>query len=274
MAPRARDDGVGLARLRRRGALAEILFLYECTTQEPTGLQPIAERLGLTVQAVSHQYGLARRRGLATQRDGRYVPTLEGVARLHDALRELGADVFARIGRLRVIRSCRAIALARLEKGAAVSLELRDGLLSARPGRGGASHGTVARGGAAGALVEVVDLEGIVELRPVPVSVRTFAESDLDAPGLAQRVRRELGSAPGVLAADGLEAYHLLRTATDRPVERFAAAAVVAEASRLGIPATVLVLDRELPRFLARLPEGPPPDLSVRPLGRGAARRP
>ncbi len=197
------------------------------------------------------------------------MPTVEGVAWLHDALRDLGADLFARIGKLRVIRSCRAIALGRLEKGTTVSLELLDGLLSARPGRGGSSTGTVARGGPKGSLVEVVDLEGIVELRPVPVSVRTIPEEEVGAPSLLRRVRREFGAAPGVLVADGLEAYHVLRAATDRPVERLAAAAVAAEASRLGIPATVLVLERELPRFLARFPEGPTPPLSVRPLGGG-----
>ncbi|MGB6443136.1 MAG: hypothetical protein WBF81_07555, partial [Thermoplasmata archaeon] len=54
----------GLAGLRRGGAVTELLFLYECTTLEPTQLRPIADRLGLTVQAASHSFRSLARRGL------------------------------------------------------------------------------------------------------------------------------------------------------------------------------------------------------------------
>ncbi len=273
MAPPSRAPATGLARLRERGVLGELLFLYECLTQPPTALQPVAARLGLTVQAVSHQYRRLRRRGLVALRAGRYVPTVEGVAWLHANLRSLGDDLFDRIGRLHVIRSCRAVALAPLRRGDAVSLELQAGLLSARPGRTGTSRGRVARGGPAGALVEVVDLEGIVTLRPVPVQVRTLPEAELDDPTLPARLRTELGSVAGLLGADGLEAFHLLRSAVPRPVVHLAIAAQAAEASHLGIPSTVLVLDRDLGPFLARVAERASPPLEVRPLGgRGAAR--
>lgn len=257
----------GLAALRERGVLGELLFLYECLTQSPTALQPVAARLGLTVQAVSHQYRRLRRRGLVALRAGRYVPTVEGVAWLHANLRGLGDDVFDRIGRLRVIRSCRAIAVAPLRAGEAVSLELRDGLLSARPGGTGSSRGRVAHGGPAGALVEVVDLEGIVTLRPAPVQVRTLTEADLEDPALRVRLRTELERLPGLLAADGLEAFHSLRSAVDRPVLRLAVAEQVAEASHLGVPSAVLVLDRDLGRLLARIAERAAPPLDIRPLG-------
>jgi predicted transcriptional regulator len=253
--------------LRRGGAVTELLFLYECTTLEPLQLRPIAERLGLTVQAASHSYRSLARRGLVEFRDGRYRPTVRGVAWVHESLGRLGDEVRNRLEQLHVIRSCRAIALAPLSPGDAVSLELVDGLLSARPGSAGPSRGRVARGGRKDSLVVVSELEGIVRLFPAPVHVRTLSEDDLQDDRLAERVRANLGGAsPGLLAAHGLEAFHALRSATDRPIGRFAVAAEAREASRIGVPSTVYVLEAELPRFLAEFGGPNPPPLDVTPL--------
>src|SRR5580658_6364859 len=246
----------GLAGLRRGGAVTELLFLYECTTLEPNQLRPIADRLGLTVQATSHSYRSLARRGLVEFRDGRYRPTVRGVAWLHASLGRLGDEVRARLDRLHVIRSCRAIALDPVESGDVVSLELVDGLLSARAGDTGPSRGRVSRGGPKGSLVDVSELEGIVRLSPAPVHVRTLSEEDL----------------AGLLAAHGLEAYHALRTAVDLPVARFAVAAEAREASRIGVASTVFVLEAELPRFLAEFGGPDPPPLDVTPLPKGRGR--
>jgi predicted transcriptional regulator len=262
----------GLGGLRRGGAVTELLFLYECTTLEPTQLQPIADALGLTVQAVSHSYRSLARRGLVELRDGHYRPTVRGTATLHESLGRLGEEVRARLDRLHVIRSCRAIALAPLRAGDSVSLELVDGLLSARPGHVGPSRGRVVHGGRRGALVDVGELEGILPLAPGPVHVRTLSEDDLRDDRLASRVRSALGRRPhGLVGAHGLEAYHAVRSATDRSVVRFAVAAAAREASQLGVPSTVFVLDRELPRFLSEFggPRAPRLDVVALPGRRG-----
>ena len=162
MGPTAAARSDGLAELRRSGAVTELLILYECLTTEPTQLRPIARELGLTVQAVSHSYRLLARRGLAKVRDGRYRPTVAGIAWLHESLGRLGDDVRGRLERLHVIRSCRAVALSDLNAGDAVSLELRQGLLSARRGDVGPSRGRAQTSARRGALVEVAELEGIV----------------------------------------------------------------------------------------------------------------
>jgi predicted transcriptional regulator len=265
------SEASGLAALRRGGTVTELLFLYECATLEPTQLRPIAERLGLTVQAVSHSFRQLRRRGLVTVREGRYRPTVEGVAWLHETLRRLGDDLWERIERVHVIRSTRAVALDDLAEGAPVSLELRHGLLSARPGAGGPSRGRVLRGGRKGTLIEVGDLEGIVPLVAVPISVRTLTVADLDDPRLSERVRRVLPTDPtAVVAADGLEAFHAVSRATPRPVVRFAAGAACLEASRVGVTSVILVLETELTRLLAQFAGPSPPALDVAPLPGGA----
>jgi len=257
----------GLVGLRRGGAVTELLFLYECATLEPTQLRPIAEQLGLTVQAVSHSFRQLRRRGFVTVQDGRYRPTVEGVAWLHETLRRLGDDLRERIERVHVIRSTRALALENLSKGAAVSLELRHGLLSARPGAAGPSRGRVPHGGRKGSLVEVSDLEGIVPIVPAPIVVRTLRAADLTDPRLAERVRASLPSDPlALIAAEGLEAFHALATAGLRKALRFAAGRAALEASRLGVPSYILVPEGDLPHLIAEFTGPSPPPLEVAPL--------
>jgi predicted transcriptional regulator len=68
------------------------------------------------------------------------------------------------------------------------------------------------------------------------------------------------------LAAQGLEAYHLLARAVRRPVVRFAVAGACREASQVGVDATVLVLDQELPRLLQQFTGNDPPPLEITPL--------
>jgi predicted transcriptional regulator len=258
----------GLGELRRRGSITELLFLYECTTSEPTQLRPIAEKLGLTVQAISHSYRQLARRGLAEVRDGRYRATVSGVAWLHAALGVLREDVQGRLERLDVVRSCRALALGNLPAGTSVSLELVDGLLSARPGGGGASRGIVRTSAQRGELVEVDRLEGIVPIargrvRVVPLPIARLRDRALPA-RLRALVRR---SGPALLGAQGLEAYHLLAKAVDRPIVRFAVAGACREASQVGVDSTVVVLDEDLPRLLHQFTGNDAPPLEITPLG-------
>jgi predicted transcriptional regulator len=269
------DPAGGLGALRRGGAITELLFVYECATIEPTQLRPIAARLGQTVQAASYTFRQLRRRGLIEQVGGRYRPTVRGVAWLHETLDRLGNDVRRRIDHLHVIRSTRAVALDALHPDDPVSLELVDGLLSARRGTSGASRGRALAPAGRGELVEVGHLEGIVPIVPATISIRTVSLRDLRESGSARRLAALLARADGgLLAAEGLEAYHLVRESTERPVARFAVAAVCREASQLGVPSTVIVLEDDLPRLLAGFSGGPTPPLEVLPLTASVGRRP
>ena len=273
--PTARGRGrKGLAGLRRRAEVTELLFLYECTTAPPTRLRPIADRLGVTVQAVSHAYRGLARRGLVESRDGRYRPTVTGVDWLHSRLGELQDDLADRLVRLRIVRSCRALAGATIRGGEVVSLSLEHGILTARPGGWGSSTGRAAGAARSGSIVEVIDLHGIVPLRSAPVTVLLLDPKRSDDPGSVRRARRFLEGQPaGLLAAVGLEAYHLAQQVGHASVLRFGVGAACREASLLGIPSTVLVSAPELPRLLGDLGEVDPPPMSVRTLSGGGGGR-
>lgn len=266
-----RGEG-GLPELRRAGVVTELLFLYECATSEPTQLRPVADRLRVTVQAISHVFRQLRRRGLVEVVQGRYRPTVQGVAWLHETLDRLSQDLAERLAHLHVIRSTRAVAGEPLRAGEGVSLELRDGLLTARPGARGPSRGRARTSARRGTLVEIGELEGIVPIQPATVSVRTISDPEL-LRASPTRLRSFLRGTHGVVVAVGLEAYVRLAEAGLGPIERFAAAEVAREASRVGVPVTIVLLQRDLPRLLAEFSTGPIPSLDVSPLFGARARQ-
>jgi len=269
--PRERTSG--LDALRRRGAVTELLFLYEVTTREVPHLRGIAERLGVTVQAISHSFRQLRRRGLVDVQHGLYHPTVAGTAWLHAALEDLRRDVEEHLERLPVVRSARAVAAKSLVAGEAVSLAIVDGMLTARPGGEGASHGKAERSARPGTLVRVTELAGIVPISPGHVRVLTLPSDAVDSDATVAALRKFLRRAgPGLLAAYGGEAAHFVRQATDRAVVRFGTAAAVREASDVGVDATVVVLDEELPRFLEPFRGPSPPPLTVVRLAVGRSR--
>lgn len=272
----AADGGDGLASLRRRGRITELLFLYECTTQQPTQLRPIADSLGLTVQAASHSFRRLAARGLAEHRGGQYRPTVRGVAWLHDAFGKLTADLSTRSSRLHVVQSTRAVAAAPLAAGTPVVLELRDGTLYARAGAKGASRGQALAAASAGGLVPVGRLEGIVPVERGQVQLWIIPAGRFEEPALVRELAHRARRTSGLLAAPGLEAFHLLSRATDRPVLRYGVGPACWEATRVGVDASVVLADSELPRFLEQFTAPDPPRLTIRRLGerdRPAGRR-
>jgi predicted transcriptional regulator len=258
-----RPAGLGL--LRRSGAVTELLFLHECATREVTQLRPVAERLGLTVQAASHIFRQLRRRGLAEVRNAQYRPTVAGTAWLHAAFGSVREDLDERLQQLHIIRSTRAVARGPIPAGAPVVLEVRRGVLEARAGTRGASRGRAPRAARSGQLVDVVALEGIVTLQPAEIRIVTLPDA-LDPDALPQLRRLARDAPEGLLAASGLEAFHLLQSATSRPVLRYAVAPSAIEASKVGVPTTLVVLESDLPRLLARFDQPQPPPITVRRL--------
>jgi putative transcriptional regulator len=255
--------------------VSDLLFLYECETREVSQLRSIAERLGLSVQAASHTFRSLARRGLAEIRDGRYRPTVRGVDWLHSALGSVRDDLAERLDRLHIVRTTPAIASVDVAAGQSVRLEIRDGVLTATPGATDGSRGRVRQAAGAGEVVEVGELEGIVPLPFGRLQVVAFPHARLADPSLPGTVHDAVRAArPGLLAAFGLGAYHVLaRAAPDRQLVRFGVAAALMEATSLGVNATVVVADRDLPRLFLQFDRPETPEFEFLPLGKGGGHR-
>jgi len=257
--------------------VSDLLFLYECTTRDVGQLRAVAEPLGLTVQAASHTFRGLARRGLVELRDGRYRPTVAGVAWMHTTLGGLEKDLAERLERLHIIRTTRALARARIVPGAPVVLRIEDGALTARPGTSGASRGTARSAARPGELVEIAELEGIVPLRRGAVRLAVLPSAGAEDPRFVRAAAATFGRGSfGLFAAQGLEAAHVLgRAFPGRPILRFGVAAAIDEASRLGVDCALVVVDHELPRFLSQLerPQQFPIDFVSLDRGRGGGRR-
>ncbi len=255
------DEGAphGLSSLRRAGRVTEVLFLNEIALHPHTRLRPIARSLGVTVQAVSQLHRALSRRGWVQLVDGVYRPTVRGTAALHEALTSVRTDVDDRLGRLRVVGRTRAIARRSVRAGEQVLLSMEEGVLSARPGARGASRGRAVHPARSGDLVEVEALEGILPMRPAPVRCLVLPTRPSSGAALAADLRAHLRTrAYAVLAAEGLEAFHLMRRCTSAAVARFGVAAVCREASQMGVSVLVVVTEERLPAFLQRLSEPTP----------------
>lgn len=245
--------------LRRPGRVTELLLLYELATRPQGRLRPMAKTLGISVQAVSYLQRNLARRGWVEFADGTYHPTLAGVAALHASISSLQDDLVRRSEHLRLIRRCRAVAQTRLERGELVSLKIDRGILHARRGRAGPSLGRVVEGAGAGELVEVSDLRGILPMTPAPVHCWLVPESPPKAREVIRHVQRALRAlGPSLVAAEGLESYHLLRRLVPGEVARFGVAAALREASQLGVPSLVVVTPDRAPTLLRKLAEPAP----------------
>jgi predicted transcriptional regulator len=246
----------GLSALRRPGKVTELLLLYEITVHRHTRLRPIAQALGVSVQAASLLLRELSRRGLASTVEGTYRPTVKGIAHLHASLTVLREELEGRLGRLQVVRRTRALASGPIREGEPVALTLEGGLLRARAGDRGASRGRAVGPASDGELVEVEGLEGIVPLQPSTVRCLVLPSHARVSPGLSRRVARELRRfQQGLVAGEGLEAVHLLTRSTRGPVVRFGVAAAAREAAQMGVPVLVLVSEERLPTFLQRFSE-------------------
>ncbi len=235
--------------------VSDLLFLYECETREVTNLRSVAERLGLTVQAASHTYRSLSRRGMVELSGGHYRSTVEGVDWLHSALGSVRDDLADRLDRLHIVRTTRAVATGPIEKGARVALEIRAGTLTARAGASRGSRGRAQSRAAAGELIEVGELEGIVPLPHGHLRVLPLSVDRLHDPALVAETRTVVAATPeGLLLAFGLEAGHVLgRASPHRTVIRFGVAAAIVEATRMGVDCTLVVIDRDLPRLFEQI---------------------
>ena len=156
--------------LRDRTETTRLLILAMLQAEAGATLSGVAQRLGITVQAVSAHARALAGEGLLAAHDGLYRPTPRGLQALHEGVRSLRDAVAALAAPLDVIQVASAVAAAPIKAGQEVGLWMAHGDLEARPlqkGEAPAGSRGVADGAAqAGEEVIVAQLKGMVPLEP------------------------------------------------------------------------------------------------------------
>jgi len=142
----------------------ELLILVELLQAPTARLKDIAEKLGVTVQAVSQYIAVMKKEGLLKERAGLYRATRKGMQILQEHFSSIKTDVDTILRRISVIDRCVAIAGSSIQKGQNVGLVMEDGLLFAFPGQSSSSTGIALEPAAEGDDLLVGNLEGILEL--------------------------------------------------------------------------------------------------------------
>ena len=142
----------------------KLLILIEITTGSYTKLQPIADKLGITIQGVSEYMRIMHSEGFIQRINGEYRASKRGVQFLHENMRELNEFVDRTMAELDIVEVCAAVAKTPINKGEKVGLFMEEGILTAYSGRPSKSVGLSMSDAEIGDDVPVKDLEGMVDL--------------------------------------------------------------------------------------------------------------
>jgi len=130
-----------VAPLRDLRRNTELLILVEIIQSPSARMKEIADKLDVTVQAVSQYLAAMRKEGLVREQKGRIRPTRKGMQLLQEHFTALKQEVDAALRRISVIDTCVAIAGGAIDQAQSVGLVMEDGMLMAYPGRKESSMG-------------------------------------------------------------------------------------------------------------------------------------
>jgi putative transcriptional regulator len=242
-----------------RSVSTRFRILVEIASRQPSVQQKdVARELGITVQAVSERMKELVAAGLVVSRSrSSYSVTPSGVDWLLRHAREL-ESYSERISRIvRDISVTAALGDCNLTRGQKVALEMRDGLLRARPWSDGApASGIAVANTDAGTDAGITRIEGVIPLAVTEVVVATLptvqdgGSRHADAPRL-----RRLAQKSSFVASMGVESLVALRLAGVEPHNRWASPAAVIEAASSGLSCLLVCTEADLPRVSERLAE-------------------
>jgi len=147
---------------RDKSLSTRLLILSEITSGHYSQLSPIAQKVGITIQAVSDYIKKLREDGLVQNIDGEYKTTMEGIEFLHREFLELKKFIESKIDGLSIIEKCIAIAGTTIKKGERVGLFMKDGIITVYPKKS-SSMGTAMCDAHKGDDVPITKLEGVMD---------------------------------------------------------------------------------------------------------------
>jgi len=160
---------------KKKGELTRFQILAEIAENQPHIRQRnIAEKLGVTVQAVSENIKALTDQGYIEPRDGRsyYKLTKRGLEKLKREAITLRKYVDSVLETMSTYKSIwPAMAKENLKKGDEVELFMEDGVLYAKKRTDGQSHGKVLQDAEKGEDVALTELSGLINLRKGRVTI-------------------------------------------------------------------------------------------------------
>lgn len=241
--------------LRDKSAITRLLVLAEMEREPGITLSEIANRLDVTVQAVSTY---AKSLVADGQLDDAHRVTPAGLQALHEGVRQLRGAIDLVATPLAVIRVASAVAAGRIKAGDRVGLAMEEGDLAARPRQRASSTGRAMNDAEPGDEVVVSDLAGLVELTPGAlhiVAIPAPAEGGLarvDVPRLRAQLKER--PRPQKIGAVGTGARILAKRLGAVDFE-FAAERAAFNAAERGLHARLFVSRDRLPDVMRAVDE-------------------
>ncbi|MGC9307373.1 MAG: winged helix-turn-helix transcriptional regulator [Thermoplasmatota archaeon] len=149
--------------LREKSLSTRVLILLEIATGRHSRLASIADRIGITKQAVSDYIKKMREEGLVQVIDGEYKPTIQGTQFMHRHLLDLKQFLDDTLTQLNIIESDTALAGDEITEGDTLGLFMENGILTAYSAHTSTSRGTARQDADPGEDIAIDDMEGIMQ---------------------------------------------------------------------------------------------------------------
>lgn len=206
-------NGQILRNLKRN---TELLILVELLKSPSIRMKEMADRLGITIQAVSQYISVMKKQGLLKEHADALRPTKKGMQVAQEHFTNLKGFVDDTLRSIAVIDRTVAIAGKKIEKNQSVGLVMEDGLLMAFPGLEASSTGKSLERAAEGDDILVGQLEGIVDLelgRLLVIEAPSEMEGGSKSADIARTKDRIDEFSPGLLVAgDTIGSALLMKT--------------------------------------------------------------
>jgi putative transcriptional regulator len=242
--------------LRNKNLATKFQILVEVASNQPNIQQKdIARKIGVTAQAVSDYISKLEKDGWITS-DGRsrYRITKEGVNWMLRSLRELQQYSISAERVLTNITTWAAIAAEDLKKGQRVSLEMKNGLLSAANHAWDGASGITSEKAKAGEDVGVTEIEGILALNIEQITVLEIPPIQDGGSNYidSKKLKKGLLGA-NLIGAIGIEAIVSLQQIGIEPDYLYGVTQAAIEAVRSGLAFAIVCTGTESPALLQKL---------------------